>query len=95
MAAPMIQFRAKVQDFIYAGHDAPEYRYVDVPALKRSHYDMSAFRTHPRFGSYANSDLFPSMLKRAVPYKRIRLDQIPEGVTVDTSGFLALVTITL
>lgn len=93
-----IQFRAKVQTVHYARHDAPDHMYIQVPELKRSHCDMNWFRRSRRFGSYANSDLFLSMLKREMGRmgveSRIRLDRpFPAGVTVDTSGFLALVTI--
>jgi len=50
---------------------------------------------------YFNSDLFPGMLNRV--YRRIIgeykqwafLDNLPAGVTVDTSKFLAVVTIQL
>jgi hypothetical protein len=92
-----ISFRAKVEEMIYAGRDMPEYRYVRVPQIKKTHCDMSYFRNHPKFGSYANSDMFQNMLKRHVPAlaagSMIRLDNLPAGVTVDTSGFLAKVCI--
>uniref|UniRef100_UPI00195314A5 hypothetical protein n=1 Tax=Klebsiella pneumoniae TaxID=573 RepID=UPI00195314A5 len=65
----------------------------------RTHCDMSAFRRHPRYRSYANSDLFPGMLARiaheAAPNAYLRLDRLPDNVVVDRSGFLALVTITV
>jgi hypothetical protein len=59
---------------------------------------MREFRQHPKWGSYANSDLFEGIL-REIRTKHfggsgvLKLDSIPEGVTVDTSGFLAQVTI--
>lgn len=77
-----ITFKAKVSD-----------RRIKVPKLTRAHCDMAAFRTHPKFGAFANSDLFQSVLARAVPLKFINLDSIPDNVTVDASGFLANVTI--
>lgn len=51
--------------------------------------------------TYYNSDIFEGMLNRA--YKQVigeytsfkRLDDMPPGVTVDTSKFLAVVTILL
>lgn len=51
--------------------------------------------------TYYNSDMFEGILNRE--YKRIigehktwaRLDQLPDGVTVDTTKFLAVVTIQL
>lgn len=70
--------------------------FVKVPELTRRHVDMHLARTHPRFGGYANSDLFPSMLRRCAavpPGKVIYLDALPPGVAVDTSGFLAAVTL--
>lgn len=49
---------------------------------------------------YYNSDLFPSMLNRH--YQTVTggrdylyLDSLPEGITVDTSGFLAVVQVSL
>lgn len=95
---PTVTFKAKARDCHYVGEDAPRYQYVEVPALTRAHCDMAAFRSHPRFGSYANSDLFPSILKRALSAagvgSRIRLDEIPPSVTV-TPGFLHVVTISV
>ena len=93
---PNVQFKAKVQT-VYNMDDSIAYQYIKVPALTRSHCDMHQFRTDRKFGSYANSDMFPSMLARAVKVivlrDIIRLDSIPAGVLVDTSGFLANVTI--
>lgn len=88
-----IQFRAKVET-IYNMDETVAYRRVKVPTLTRSHCDMNAFRSHKKYGSYANSDLFPGMLKRIKADRTgdyIRLDRVPEGVTVDTSGYLAYV----
>ena len=90
-----IQFKGKVKSAYYVD-DTLAYRYIAVPALTRTHCDMAAFRSHPKYGAYANSDLFPGMLKgiRANVFAgdKLKLDAIPEGVTVDTSGFLATVT---
>jgi hypothetical protein len=90
-----ISFRAKVQR-ICNMDDTIAYEYVQVPKLDRKHCDMNAFRQHAKYGSYANSDLFLGML--ATIRKGIcnvdgwiKLDAIPQGVSVDTSGFLALV----
>lgn len=92
-----IQFKAKAEDFWYAGEDAPRYRRVKVPTLGRKHCDMHAFRTHAKYGAYANSDLFPAMLARLKRERfgssgYIRLDEVPEGVQVDASGFLVSVS---
>lgn len=86
---PQIKFRAKQRDGI-----------VTVPEIKRHHCDMHAFRISRRFGKYANSDLFLGMiageLKRSGIPKRIDLSEpLPPSVFVDTSGFLAEVTIVL
>lgn len=91
-----ITFKAKVRK-VYNHDDTLAYQYVPVPKITRNHCDMHAFRTSKRFGSYANSDLFLGMLarylrERQIP-KELRLDQLPDGVTVDDSGFLAVVTI--
>lgn len=95
-----ISFKAKVQT-VYNMDNTVAYRYIQVPELKRSHCDMEAFRQHSQYGSYANSDLFPKMLAgiRAKTFhssvngcKVVKLDDVPSGVTVDTSGYLARVT---
>lgn len=90
-----ISFRSKVQQVFYVD-DTLAYEYIQVPELKRHHCDMSAFRSHSKYGSYANSDMFPGMLARIRKDKfgacgMLKLSSIPEGVNVDTSGFLALV----
>ena len=90
-----ITFRGKVEtpQFI-DGTPAPSR--IKVPELTRRHCDMDAFRAHPKFRAYANSDMFPSMLAR-IRRERLgeylRLDQVPDGVHVDCSGFLAVVSI--
>lgn len=91
-----ISFKGKAFT-VYNADDTPAYEAVKLPArFTRSHCDMNAFRRHPKFGGLANSDLFPNILskiKRDTFGNRdwVRLDQIPAGVTVDTSGFLAVV----
>lgn len=37
-----------------------------LPNLDRRHCDMDTFRQSSAYGAYANSDLFPAMLKRAL-----------------------------
>lgn len=95
---PDITFRAKIET-IYHMDDTVAYRRVKVPKLTARHCDMPAFRQDQKYGPYANSDLFPSVLARAVKAlgvkDYIRLDAIPNGVSVDTSGFLAQVTISV
>jgi hypothetical protein len=89
-----ISFKAKVETLQYVDGTVASVR-IKVPELARKHCNMAAFRSHPKYGSYANSDLFPAMLariKRERLGEFIKLDAIPEGVSVDTSGFLAVVT---
>lgn len=93
-----ITYKTKLRDVWNADMTQVEFRIVDVPELKRSHCDMNAFRQHRKYGSYANSDLFPAMLRRikmeiTKPGGWMKLEELPENVTVDTSGFLATVTI--
>lgn len=96
----VITFRAKPMD-VYAEGDEVAYQQVKVPAIDRKHCDMNAFRAHPRFQGVANSVIFASVVKRAlaglgVPVGGwLRLDQVPECVSVDTSGFLARITIVI
>lgn len=70
---------------------------IKLPAIDRRHCDMHAFRTSRSFGAYANSDLFRPLLARCLKARgigeSIDLAAPPLGVTVDTSGFLADVTI--
>jgi hypothetical protein len=94
-----ITFRAKAETRTSYEEEKPrEYAALSVPELDRRHCDMNAFRASRRFGSYANSDLFPQMLRRAVAQMvgpRIRLDQpLPRGVAVQP-GFLHTCTIEL
>ena len=96
---PAITFKAKPVDYLSAT-GLPVGKLVQIPKLTRRHCDMHAFRTSREFGPYANSDFFESVLKRAVLMKgigpTIRIDQpLPDGVTIDATGFLAVVTINL
>lgn len=93
---PTITFKAKPET-IYNMDGSIAYRRLKKPDFKQKHCDMQAFRDHPQFGSYANSDLFPSLLKRATRHigEYIRLDQpLPAGVVME-DGFLHTVTITI
>ena len=90
-----ISFRGKIET-VYNVDESIAWRFVKVPELARRHCDMNAMRRHPKFGGLANSDLFPNLLKRIKADKlgeTVRLDRIPNGVTVDTSGFLAVVSL--
>lgn len=93
-----IKFKAKVQT-VYNMDDTIAYQYIEVPEVKRTHCDMNSFRKHPFFGPYANSDLFFNLIRRQFIVHKIgpviRLDRVPEAMTIDTSGFLAAVTVEL
>ena len=90
-----ISFKAKIETvFMMDGSEA--YSRIKVPELTRRHCDMDAMRQHPKFRAYANSDLFPSLLRRLRKDRLgdyVRLDRIPADINVDTSGFLAEVTL--
>lgn len=106
-----LQFKAKVQDGICPETGRTLYQFIDLPTFRRSHCDMPAFRRHPKLGSLANSNMFEGILARERkrlfgPMARIFLpvdgqplprgaSAPPECVHIDTSGFLAVVTITL
>jgi hypothetical protein len=92
-----IQFKAKIENMGEVGSDVVLYQYVCVPVLTRKHCDMAAFRNHPKYGAYANSDLFNGVLARirqnVFNGQWLKLNAIPAGVTVDTTKFLAVVSI--
>ena len=72
-------------------------KFLSIPKFKRVHVDMAAARRSKRFGSYANSDLFPALLSKVRrewfgDRNWLWLNELPEGVDVDTSGFLAVVS---
>jgi hypothetical protein len=96
-----ITFKAKVQP-VQNMDGTFAYNMVQIPALTRSHCDMGAFRQHKKYGGFANSDMFPAMLKRirsdiGGSAARLRFGAegytLPENVSIDTSGFLAKVEI--
>lgn len=95
-----ITFKGKVHQVNFVD-GTPAYTCIKIPTLTRNHCNMHEFRIHPIYGSYANSDLFPAILNRIktemfgeyVQY--IKPTNLPANVTVDTSGFLAVVTITV
>ena len=96
-----ITFKTKVKEF-WNVDGSSDGKYVNIPEFTRAHCDMAEFRRHPRFGGIANSTLFPNALKRIrrdvlrSDYRGyVRLSDIPENMNIDTSGFLAVVTITI
>ena len=75
---------------------------IPVPVFQRRYCDLSAFRQHPKYGAVANSDLFMNALARirrdtigSDTRDYLWQDKLPSNVTVDCSGFLATVTITV
>ena len=91
-----IEFRGKIERVLNMD-DTFAYEQLKVPALERRHCDMDAFRRHPKYSGLANSALFPNVLIRiardVASNGYLRMDRIPENVTIDRSGFLARVTI--
>jgi hypothetical protein len=90
-----ISFKGKIRQ-VYNVDDSLAWEYIAIPKLERKHCDMNAMRKHPKLGGIANSDLFPNALARIqrdlFKGSELRLDRLPEGVSVDTSGFLAVVS---
>lgn len=91
-----IRFRTKPVNVYDAETGELAHRAVKVPQLKRHHVDMVAARAHPKYGSYANSDMFPAMLARIrkarFPQGAFKLDEPPEGVVADYDGFFVAVS---
>jgi len=89
----VIQFRAKIREFVDGE------RYFDLKrTIGAKDADRDALRRHPVFGAYANSNLMDGILRGHV--SRIfrnrdwcSMNELPPGVTVDDSGFLAVVSI--
>lgn len=95
-----VQFKGKPQPCVGYSKELVAYEFngVKVPEIKRHHCDMAAFRNSRKFGAYANSDMFPAMINRAVKEavgnkQYLNVDRPPEGVEIDAKGFLAVVTI--
>lgn len=95
---PRVTFKAKPET-VYNMDNTPAFTWIKIPALTSKHCDMAAFRSDKVFGSFANSDLFPSMLQRALKVagigSHIKLDAIPACVTVTPGPLLSIVTIEL
>lgn len=93
---PNITFRGKIVQVFHAD-DTLAYEQIKVPRLERRHCDMDGFRRHARYGGLANSQLFPALLVRIAKTmglgEHIRLDRLPQGVSVDRGSLLATVTV--
>ena len=92
-----ITFKGKVKP-VYFIDGSLAWEGLPLPKKLSPYANKSAFRTSKRFGSYANSDLFESILQREI--KRLgvrdylRIGSLPDCVTIEL-GFLATVTITI
>ena len=95
---PNITFKAKVET-VWHMDNSPAYQRIKVPKVERRHCDMGAFHMDEKFGPYSNSTIFLPLVRSAMKDadigEYIRLDSIPESVEIDTSGFLAQVTISI
>lgn len=94
-----IQFKTKIQGFLNEAGEPVGCILVPAAFARKHCPDMQAWRSSRAFGGYANSDLFPAILKGAAkraglePGRLIRLDRWPAGATIDPTGFLAVITI--
>ena len=90
-----IEFKGKIKTQRYTDNSVA-YEYIHVPTFTTKHCDMSAFRSHSKYGPYANSSLFMQMLagirKKIFGGDKLKLNNVPEGVSIDTTGFLAVVS---
>jgi hypothetical protein len=99
-----VTFRAKVKECYFTDGTLAR-RYIKVPKVTSAHYDVSEARIHPRYGNMANWDGFPSVVQGAMLKSGVRKDaagmwvelgpvaELPAGITVDETGFLAVVTV--
>lgn len=97
--AMSITFKAKPIQ-LYNHDDTPSYQVVKIPKLTRQHCDMAALRKRSdRLGQFANSDLFENLLRRTFKERfgqhteAFRLDQLPDGVSVELGSLLATVKV--
>ena len=79
-------------DCLQYGRYARPYHYIAVPVFIAD-VDMNAARQQPKYGAYANSDMFPGMLAKIRSgivggALGLRMDRIPPNVTVDPQGSL-------
>lgn len=92
-----LRFRAKVTTRLFADGTVA-YTFVRVPTFTHAHVDMHELRAHPKYAAIANSSLLPNILariRRDTLGDVLRLDRIPANVSVDTSGFLAEVAVSI
>ena len=98
-AKPQIVFKSKI--IPQRNRDGSvAYEIVPFPMLRRSHCDMDWFRRSRAFRNFADTTMFPYILKdvlepMGVTENRewVRLDQLPAGMTVERDGDVATVSI--
>ncbi len=90
-----IEFKGKVKQMRYMDGSLASER-IKVPTLSSNHVNMNEARSHSKYGMYANSDMFSAILakigKNKFPKGYVDINDIPENVTVNTDGFLAIVS---
>lgn len=94
-----ITFRSKVVEMGYT--DGTKWHKINVPTIKFHHVDRESALKESKWSGYVNSTLFLPKINREIrnqfgsDYPIIDLRSVPDNVTIDTSGFLAEVTITI
>jgi len=106
MKMATVTYKTKLQA-LHNMDDTIDYHYVIVPKIKRNHCNMQEFSRHLKYNGFSNSDLFLGMVNGAIRQMARRfwtdrtenhmfvINELPDNVTVNTSGFLAIVTIEL
>lgn len=93
-----VVFKGKIRD-MHNVNGTLSYRYIPIKkTISKADYIHPAGTN--RHAGYYNSNLFISMIKRGMlevigTAEKIKMEQLPAGVSVDTSGFLAEVNICL
>lgn len=93
-----IKFKTKPVAVYHADGSGIAFHEMRVPTFTRQHCDMHEFRSHKKYGSYANSDLFPAMLARIrrdifAGRDWFKLESPPAGVTIEPGGLLYSITL--
>ena len=99
----MLQVRWKAKAYqgaVFSGEQPRPFVPVKKTLGRNDVTSLHEFRTHPKWGAYANSDLAGGIIRRLVKERIgnrtfIDTENVPDGVEVDLSGFLAAVTLDL